>query len=186
MEDKEIISLYFARDESAITETSKKYGRMLYAIAGRILNNRTDCEECENDTYLAAWNKIPPRIPNSLSAFLGRIVRNIALDRYDYCTADKRNREFEVTLTELSDILPDSKHSPEMKYETAEISACITAYLRGKSYPKRTVFVRRYWYCDSIAQIAADCGFTESKVKSMLMRMRKELKTYLERNEINI
>lgn len=95
MKDNEIIDLYFARNENAISETAQKYGRMLKAIAYGILKNVSDCEECENDTYFAAWNKIPPQIPKALAAFLGRITRNIALDKYAYYTADKRNREFE-------------------------------------------------------------------------------------------
>lgn len=185
MEDTKIIDLYFARKESAITETAAKYGGMLRAIALRILNNHADSEECENDTYFAAWNTIPPQIPNCLSAFLGRIVRNIALNKYDYYTADKRNREFEVTLHEFGSILSNDA-VPEVQYEASETAACISAYLKKQSYTKRVVFVRRYWYCDSIGKIAQDCGFSESKVKSMLMRMRNELKKHLERSEIYI
>ena len=185
MEDKEIIDLYFARNENAITETAQKYGRMLKSIAYGILKNVSDCEECENDTYLAAWNKIPPQIPKIFAAFLGRIMRNIALDKYAYYTADKRNREFETALCELDDILPGGEN-PLLHYENAEIARSITEFLHGKSYTKRVIFVRRYWYCDGISRIASDYGFSESKVKSMLMRMRNELKKFLERNEIQI
>ena len=118
MEDKEIIDLYFARNENAITETAQKYGRMLKSIAYGILKNVSDCEECENDTYLAAWNKIPPQIPKIFAAFLGRIMRNIALDKYAYYTAAKRNREFETALCELDDILPGGEN-PLLHYENA-------------------------------------------------------------------
>lgn len=185
MEDKEIIDLYFARKDNAIAETARKYGRMLRSIAYRILNNNADSEECENDTYLAAWNKIPPLIPSDLAAFLGRVVRNIALDKHDYYTADKRNRTFEMALDELGDILPDNA-SPDREYGIKETAQCISDFLHTKSYDKRVVFVRRYWYCDDISKIAADCGFSESKVKSMLMRMRDELKVYLKRNGVVI
>lgn len=185
MEDKEIIDLYFARNETAISETANKYGRMLKSIAYSILKNISDSEECENDTYLAAWKGIPPQIPKVLAAFLGRIARNIAINKYEYCMADKRNREFEVTLSELDEIQSGNRSS-EIKFETSEVSDCITRYLYSKSYIKRVVFVRRYWYCDAIGKIASDYGFSESKVKSMLMRMRKELKTYLERSGLRV
>lgn len=175
MDDKEIIDLYLARNEAAILKTSEKYGRMLKSVAYGILNNISDSEECENDTYLAAWNRIPPQIPRALAAFLGRIVRNKAINKYKYYTADKRNREMEIALDEIGDIL-----SGDIADNKSEISDCISAYLHTKSYTKRVVFVRRYFYCDTVSKIASDCGFSESKVKSMLMRMRNELKIYLE------
>lgn len=181
MDDKEIVDLYLARNETAISETAKKYGRMLKSIAYSILKNHSDSEECENDTYLAAWNSIPPQIPRVLASFLGRLVRNISINRYEYYTADKRNREFEVTLSELDEIR-SSENPFEEKYEISDVSNCISSYLLSKSYTKRVIFVRRYWYCDSINKIASDYGFSESKVKSMLMRMRKELKVHLERS----
>ena len=182
MDDKEIIDLYFARSEAAIFETAGKYGRMLKSIAYSILKNISDSEECENDTYLAAWNRIPPQMPKVLAAFLGRIVRNIAINKYEYYTADKRNRELDVAIDELGDILPVAA----AEYESTKLSDCISDYLHSKSYTKRVVFVRRYWYCDAINKIASDYGFSESKVKSMLMRMRNELKIYLERNEVKL
>ncbi len=185
MDDKEIIDLYFARNETAVSETAGKYGRMLKSIAYSILKNTSDSEECENDTYFAAWNKIPPHIPKVLAAFLGRIIRNIAINKYEYYTADKRNREFEIALDEIGDIL-SADNAPNTEYESSEISDCISDYLHSKSYIKRVVFVRRYWYCDTINKIASDYGFSESKVKSMLMRMRNELKIYFERKGIRL
>lgn len=185
MDDKEIIDLYFARNETAISKTAEKYGRMLKSIAYSILKNISDSEECENDTYFAAWNKIPPQIPRVLAAFLGRIVRNIAINKYEYYTADKRNRELEIALDEVGDIL-SGDIVPKTEYDWAEISDCISAYLHSKSYTKRVVFVRRYWYCDTINKIASDYGFSESKVKSMLMRMRNELKIYFESKGIRL
>lgn len=181
MEDKEIIDLYFARNENAISETAEKYGNLIKYIIGNILHNNSDTEECASDTYLAAWDRIPPAVPNSLKAFLGRIARNIALNRYDYYTAEKRSRETEVRLSELGDIISHS--SIEDEFEVKETARLISIWLRGKSHTKRVVFVRRYWYGDSIPAIAEFFGFSESKVKSMLMRMRRELKKYLERQE---
>ena len=182
MDDKQIIDLYFARSETAISETAGKYGRMLRSIAYGILKNAPDSEECENDTYLAAWNIIPPQMPERLAAFLGRIVRNIAINKYEYYTADKRNRDMEVAIDEIGEMI--SAESADI--EASAVSDCISSYLHRKSYIKRVVFVRRYWYGDGIRKIASDCGFSESKVKSMLMRMRKELKVYLERNGIRV
>lgn len=183
MEDNKIIDLYFARDENAIAETALKYGRLLRAVSYNILKNQSDSEECENDTYHAAWNKIPPIVPRSLTAFLCRIARNLALDRYDYYSADKRNRELEAVLEELSELRTD-KGNPEEYLAARETADSISAFLKSKGYTKRTLFVRRYWYGDPIGKIAADYSFSKSKIESMLMRMRKELKIYLERRGI--
>ena len=180
MNDREIIDLYFARNDAAVSETMAKYGRMLRSIAYGILHNSSDSEECENDTYLAAWNRIPPLRPKVFSAFLGRIARNLAINRYRYYAADKRNRALEVALDELVEILPGG----EPAVEASAVAECVARYLSGKSRAQRIVFVRRYWYCDSVNQIATDCGFSESKVKSMLMRMRRELRLELERSGI--
>ena len=179
MNDREIIDLYFARNDAAVSETMAKYGRMLRSIAYGILQNSSDSEECENDTYLAAWNRIPPLRPRVLSAFLGRIARNLAINRYRYYAAEKRNRALEVALDELVEILPG-----EPTIEASAVAECVARYLSGKGRAQRIVFVRRYWYCDPVHQIASDCGFSESKVKSMLMRMRRELRLELERSGI--
>lgn len=183
MNNQELIDLYFARDEAAIAETGRRYGPMLRAIAYGILHNAADSEECENDSYLAAWNAIPPQRPRVLAAFLGRIARNIALDKYAYYGAEKRNRALETAMDELEELLPGGT-DPAASCEQAELAGYITAYLRRQSRSRRQVFVRRYWYCDSVAQIAAAYGFSESKVKSMLMRMRNELKVFLERKGV--
>ncbi len=181
MEDEKIIELYFARDESAISATATKYGRWIRSIAQNILRDASDSEECESDVYVAAWNRIPPQYPRRLVAFLGRMARNIALDRYDYYAASRRNRALEVALSELEEVLPDAQ-SVEGRVEASELSEAIDGFLRGIGRTKRIVFVRRYWYCDSIRQIASAQGFSESKVKSLLMRTRRELKQYLERS----
>ena len=180
MEDEKIINLYFDRDERAIEETAKKYGAMVRSIAYRILQSTPDSEECENDTYHTAWNAIPPASPPYLSAFLGRIARNISFDKYQYRHAAKRNIAFETGLSELESCL-SAAHDPADEAEQKEIAGQISRFLRKSNPIKRRVFIRRYWYCDSIAEIAKNFGYSESKVKSMLLRTRRELKNYLEK-----
>ena len=178
MEDKEIIELYFAKDERALTETAAKYGSMLKSIALRILGDERDSEECVNDAYLAVWNSVPPETPKSLGAFLGRVTRNTALNRYAYYTAAKRSRETEALLGELGDVV-SSGGQPDALLEAAQLGKYMSDYLRALPRTKRLIFVRRYWYCDSIADIARKFGFSQSKVKSLLMRIRNGLKIYL-------
>lgn len=185
MEDEKIIELYFNRSEKAIEETAHKYGRMIRAIAYNILKSTRDSEECENDTYHTAWNKIPPANPPYFSAFLGRIVRNISFDKYDYNNAAKRNAEFEMEMSELENCLL-TVNNTEKELEYKETAKHISNFLRKTSYIKRMVFVRRYWYCDSIAAISKEFGFSESKVKSMLLRTRNELKKYLGRYGVTV
>ena len=181
MEDKEIIELYFEKNESAVKETELKYGAMIRAIAFNILKNHSDSEECENDTYNIAWNKIPPERPAFLGAFLGRIARNISFDKYHYNKAAKRNTDFDITLSEIERCIA-SKIYVENETDKNMLSDMISSFLKSVSFTKRIIFIRRYWYCDTIVKIAKDYGFSESKVKSMLMRTRNELKKYLERN----
>ena len=178
MEDREIIGLYLARDERAINETAAKYGRLTRSIVMNILGSAADGEECENDVYLAAWNAIPPARPDNLAAFIGRTARNIALGRVEYNTAQKRSGGISKTLDELAEILPGGE-TPESRCAAAELGGYITDYLKGITRQKRVVFVRRYWYCDGIKEIAQRYGYSESKVKSMLMRTRNGLKKYL-------
>lgn len=185
MEDERIINLYFERNENAVFETARKYGAMLRGISYNIVGNYSDSEECENDTYYVAWNKIPPEKPRFLAAFLGRIVRNISFDKYDHNKAAKRNTEFDITLSEIENCIV-SKASVETELDVKMLSEMISDYLRGISFLKRVIFVRRYWYCDSIGKIASEFDFSESKVKSMLMRIRKNLKKYLERNGLSV
>lgn len=185
MNDDQIVELYFQRNEAAIAETSAKYGRLLKSIATNVLNNYSDSEECVNDTYHAAWKLIPPEKPNNLGVFLGKIARNIALDKFDYNRAGKRNSNFAVSLSELEEIL-SSKDNPELALEEAELTKHINDFLRQNEYIKRVVFVRRYWYSDSIEEIATNYGFSQSKVKSMLKRTRESLKKYLERQGVRL
>ena len=185
MEDEKIIDLYFERNENAVAETALKYGSMLRAIAYGILKNYRDSEECENDTYHIAWNKIPPERPSYFSAFLGRIVRNISFDKYDYNNAAKRNPDIEMSLSELENCI-SAGNTTEQQYDCQRTAKHISDFLRKQPIIKRIVFIRRYWYCDSISDIAAQYKFSESKIKSMLMRTRNELKKYLERQGVNV
>lgn len=185
LDDEKIVDLYWERTEIAISETSKKYSRYLRTIAFNILSNHLDAEECENDTYIAAWNAMPSARPNKLLAFLGRITRNIALDRYDYNTAKKRNNEFDLLLSELEDFI-SSPSDVETQFENGELSKAISNYLRTIDSKYRLVFIRRYWYSDSIKSISSHLSMSESKVKSILFRTRKNLKTYLEKEGIII
>ena len=171
MEDKMIIDLYMNRSEDAIIETSNKYGKLCKHIAYNILGNYADAEECENDTYIAIWNAIPPTIPKIFSAFLGRIVRNISLNRYEYNKASKRNNEFDVILNELEECIA-TKDTVESIYEAGEVAAYIDEFLETLKSETRIIFVRRYWYSDSVKEIALKMKFSEGKIKTVLFRLR--------------
>jgi RNA polymerase sigma-70 factor (ECF subfamily) len=179
VEDKEIVDLFWARSENAIVETSQKYGNYCMAIARNILSNHNEAEESVNDTYLAAWKTMPPSRPVKLSAFLGRITRNIALNKYDYNKAGKRNGEFDLVLSELGDCI-----STYDNYEEGQVAKAISAFLRGLDNESRNTFIRRYWYSDSISDVSKRFGMSESKVKSMLFRTRQKLRTYLEKEGV--
>ncbi len=179
MEDDKIIDLYWKRMEVAIEETSLKYGSYCRTIAYNILSNHEDAEESENDTYTALWKTIPPKRPVNLKAFIGRVVRNLSLTKYDYNVARKRNSSFTVILSELEECLAATE-TVESQYEKGEIVKYISEFLRTLKKEQRQMFVRRYWYSDSIATIATQFGMSESKVKSMLFRIRGRLRLYLE------
>lgn len=185
MEDNQIIDLYWQRDQQAISETSGRYGGYLRRIAHNILENHADAEECENDTYVAAWNAMPPTRPGKLSAFLGRIVRNIALDLWDHNRAAKRNGQFDLILSELSELVA-SREDVEASYAEGEVAALISRFLRGIDADSRLVFVRRYWHSDSIRDLAKRMGMGESRVKSMLFRTRNKLKVYLQQEGVDL
>lgn len=179
MEDHKIIDLYWERVETAVEETSAKYGNYCRAIAYNILSNHEDAEESENDTYNALWNTIPPKRPQNLKAFIGGVVRNLSLTKYDYNTAKKRNSNFTVILSELEECLAATE-TVETQYEQGEIAKYISDFLRTLKKEQRQMFILRYWYSDSITTIAIRFGMSESKVKSMLFRIRGKLKLYLE------
>lgn len=182
MEDFQIIELYFARDEAAIRETGSKYGRLCFQIAQNILFNIEDSEECVNDTYLAAWNAIPPKKPNNFMAFLCKIARNLSLKRLDYNMAQKRTPELLSSFDELEEVLSDSQIEERICNE--DIGAAISQFLKTESTESRNVFIRKYWFCDSIKTISKTYGFREEKVKSMLHRTRNRLKDFLKKEGI--
>ncbi len=184
MEDDSIVNLYWARSENAISETSKKYGNYCYSIAYNILGNVEDADESVNDTYLDAWNNIPPHRPSILSTFLGKITRRIAIDKWRGRTAEKRGGgEIVLVLDELSDCIP-SNQSVEHEVEAAELSQLIDNFVMSLPPMERRVFICRYWYLDPIADIAQRFGFSQSKVKMMLHRQRKKLLNRLEREAL--
>lgn len=185
MEDEKIIDLFWNRDESAIAETSSKYGRLCFYIANKILSSREDCEEVVNDTYMSLWNCIPTNHPNRLSVFIGKITRNLALKKYEYNSAAKRNSEASCSIDELEDIVSGGNYV-ENEFENKRIELAIDQFLLTQDPYKRYVFIRRYWYFDSIDEISGRTGFSESKIKSMLFHLRKGLKEYLEKEGINI
>ena len=185
MEDKEIINLYWERDESAVNETSLKYGRLCSYIAGNILSSYEDSEECVNDTYFAVWNEIPFKRSDRFPAFIGRIARNLALKKYEYISAAKRNPEAVTSLEELGDCVSGTD-SIESEIEKKHIEDTISKFLWQQSSEKRNIFIRRYWYFDSIGTICKYTGFSQSKVKSMLYEMRRKLRQYLESEGIDV
>ena len=182
MEDKRIVELYFQRDEQALTETRQKYSRYLHRVAHNVLQNAQDAEECVNDTYLRAWNSIPPHQPSRLSVFLGKITRRLALDRYAALTADKRGGGTTADiLEEWRDALPHTEGDPT---DDMAVRETLSRFLRQLPADKRRTFIRRYWYGDTITAIATDSHSTESRIKMMLSRTREELKTFLEKEGI--
>lgn len=177
MEDKDIIALYWARSEEAIRATAEKYGGYCRAVIRRVLGDGRDGEECLNDTWLGAWNAMPPQRPGCLAVFLGRIARNTALDRYSYNTAQRRCGGFEAVLEELAECVGGDPAGED--FDLRRLGEAIAAYLDTVSPAARRVFLRRYWYCESVAEIAAATGFTQGKVRSLLHRARKGLREYL-------
>ena len=182
MDDKRIVELFFQRDERALTETRQKYSRYLHRVAHNVLQNTQDAEECVSDTYLRAWNAIPPHRPSRLSVFLGKIARRLALDRYAALTAHKRGGGTTADiLEEWRDALPDTDGDPA---DDIAVRDALSRFLRQLPTDKRRTFIRRYWYGDPIHAIAADSRSTESRIKMMLSRTRAELKTFLEKEGI--
>jgi len=184
MKDKEILRLYWARDEAAITATADAYQNYCFSIAYNILNNQEDAEECVNDTWLNAWRSIPPHRPERLSAYLGKITRNLALNRYKRLHTQKRGQgQVELALAELEDCIPAQTGIEQIADEMA-LSSAMEAFLRTQTRTERSIFVGRYWYLYSIQQLAEAYQMSESKTVSLLYRMRNRLKRYLEKEEI--
>lgn len=183
MKDIQIIELFFRRAEEAISRLAEKYGAMCLAIAQRILWDQRDSEECVNDTWVQTWNAIPPQRPAYLGGFVGRITRNLALDRLDYNRAQKRGSTLEETFEELNDSLPDpgDRITDEVTFHDF-----LNRFLRQQSEEARRYFLRRYWYGMSVREIAQECGVGEEKVKSALFRLRNKLRQAMEKEGIHV
>ncbi len=185
VEDNRIVELYFERSETAISETRNKYGKYCRYIAYNILNSELDAEECENDTYLRAWEAIPPERPKLLKSFLGRITRNLALDRLDRDHAQKRGGNVFIALEEIGECVPASEDGRAMSDEIA-LRDAINEFLGYLPRQTRIIFLRRYWYLCSISDISNDLGLSESNVKVILMRTRKKFREHLEKEGISV
>lgn len=186
MDDEKIIELYWVRSEAAISETASKYGRYCQYIARNILCNTSDIEECVNDTYLNAWNSMPPHRPSALQVFLGKLTRNISLNRRKYLTAEKRGRgQAEMVLDELHECIPTSDNT-ESIMDDILLEDVLNHFLSSLSVEQRKIFMRRYWYLSPIKDIAADYNLGESKVKMSLLRSREKLKQILEKEGISL
>lgn len=179
--DQQIMDLYWARSENAISETSKKYGRYCYYIAYNILHNNEDSEECVNDTYLKAWDNMPPKRPDKLSTFLGKITRNLSLHKYEKYTAQKRGAgQVPLALEELTECIPSSDNTAHVA-DDLMLAELLNQFLGNLSADTRKIFVQRYWYLMPIHEIASNCRISESKVKVTLFRTRNKLKVLLEK-----
>ncbi len=178
MDDSKIVDLYWARSERAISETRTKYERMLSGISLSLLSSREDAEECVNDTYMEAWQRMPSDRPTYLGAYLSKIVRAISIGRFRSRHRQKRGGFAELSL-ELCECIPDN-YDIEAEYKNGDLTALLNKFLSGQSEEKRKIFVRRYFYSDSVERIADKMGLSISKVKTTLHRMREELKKLLE------
>ena len=186
MEDREIVALYLERNEIAIEASEKKYGKYCFFIADNILGNKEDSEECVNDTYMKAWNSIPPRRPEKLSGFLGKITRNLALDVLEKKSAKKRgNKTLSLVLEELHECIP-SPVSAENEVDKLQLIEILNCFLKTLSTENRKIFLQRYWYMMSVKEIAEQNNFTESKVKMSLMRTRENLRIFLEKEGVQL
>ena len=183
MEDKLIVDLFWERSEDAIVKTREKYEKYCYKIAYNILQSKSDAEECVNDTYLNLWNSIPPNRPQSFSAFLGKITRNISLNRFYRNSAMKRNSDMEVILDEVADIIPSDGERDKVAEEAA-LRDSVNRFLATLTKENRIIFVKRYWYLNSVKEIAIAFRMSDSNVKAKLMRTRKKFKKFLEKEGV--
>lgn len=184
MEDEQIIGLYWDRSELAITRTAEKYGGYCFSIADNILHSREDSDECVNDTWLNTWNSIPPQRPNIFSAFLAKITRSLALNRYNYLRRKKRGGgQLDLLLSELDDCVA-SAYSVERGFDEKKTTEIINDFLRELPKTHSALFVQRYFFCRPIEELKRMSGWSQSKITSMLYRMRIQLKERLEREGI--
>lgn len=186
MEDSQIVDLYWERSPRAISETAEKYGRYCHRIAYNILRSEEDSEECVNDTYLSAWNAMPEQRPQKLSAFLGRITRNLALKKWEWYSAEKRGGgQVPLALDELQECVPAPDRVERVADDLA-LTEALNRFLASLPREKRRIFMRHYWYFSPVAEIAESYAVSESKVKMTLLRTRKELKLFLEKEGIDL
>jgi RNA polymerase sigma-70 factor (ECF subfamily) len=185
MEDKQIVELYWARSESAISETEKKYGRYCHYIAYRVLENDEDAKEVVNDTYLKAWNTIPPACPDPLKPYVGTISRQLALNAYKGQNTQKRGGQVPLALDELAECIPDSDSGADIG-ESVALSDALSRFLWALPQRTRNVFIRRYFYMSPVAEIAHDFGMKQSSVTMLLLRTRKKLQNFLEKEGFSV
>jgi len=183
MEDATIIQLYWNRDQSAIQESNRKYGKYCFAVANRILDSREDSQECVNDAWHNAWRAIPPEKPSKLQSFFGRITRNLALDRYAYNNAQKRNARLETAMDEYWQCIPNG----EMPlHDQMILKDILNRFLASLDKQTRIIFLQRYWYICTAKEIARNVGLSESNVNVILHRTRNRLKLFLQKEGISV
>ncbi|MBR6513957.1 MAG: RNA polymerase sigma factor [Clostridia bacterium] len=185
MDDKRIIELLWQRDESGLEAAKQKYGKLCFSVAYNILGDSLDSEEAVNDTYLGVWESIPPHRPDILSSFIMRITRNISLKIWRYKYAHKRQSNIAESIEELGDCIPNTE-DVDSAIETKELAGHIDSFLRSLKEIDRVVFMRRYWFGDSITDIAKRMGASEGKIKMQLCRTRQKLKEYLDKEGVQI
>lgn len=180
MEDSQIVGLLFERSEQAIGELDKRYGALVRKTAANILHDAQDAEECVNDTWLAVWNGVPPHRPEPLAGYVCRIARNLAVSKLRGRTAQKRNGEFDLVLDEMEDFIPAGT-DVEADFEAKELAEAVDRFLAGLDYDDRFLFVRRYWFADSVGEIAAAMRVREARVSQRLFRLRERLRKFLQK-----
>lgn len=185
MEDQQIVDLYFARSESAITETDRKYGRYCHSIAYNILEDHEDAKEIVNDTYLKAWNTIPPNRPDPLKPYVGMISRHLSLDRYEEYHTQKRGGQVPLVLEELAECIPDNDSREDIG-ESVALKDALARFIRSLPDKTQVIFLRRYWYASSVAEIAEEYGMRENSVNVLLHRTRKKLKDHLQKEGFDL
>ena len=186
MDDSEIVKLFMDRSEKAISEAAEKYGKYCYKIAFNILSNKEDCNECVNDTFMRAWNSIPPNNPERLQTFLGKITRNLSLNKLEKKRAEKRGGgNIEAVFDELSECIPGDKGLSDIT-DSMVIRDLLNEFLEALPKETRKIFVRRYWYMSPVKDIAKEYGLTESKVTVTLFRTREKLKSLLEKEDVSL
>ena len=185
MDDLSIVELYHRREEQAIAESDKKYGALCRSIALRLLTLREDAEECVNDTWHAAWNRMPPDRPQALGAFLGRITRNLSVSRWRRDRAKKRYGGMEVLLSELEDCVP-APGTLEEDWDRRQLAQSISAWLDTLTDGDRRLFIRRYWYGEAVKELAAERGERANSLSQRLLRLRRDLRTFLESEGVEL